>query len=98
MNRERHWLFGAVDPATNSIHLVGLFPRRTIETTKMFLADLAENHSIEDAEFLIDGPRGSTPRCSIVDSHSGGKCSGIANRSTDVARDQASDERLLQLV
>jgi len=52
---ERFWLYGAVDPVSGRILHVGLYPSRNTATTRMFLAELAEKHHVEDAEFLVDG-------------------------------------------
>lgn len=52
---ERYWLYAAVDPETNVILHVRLYPTRTIVTTKMFLQELSNKHSVEDAEFFVDG-------------------------------------------
>lgn len=50
----RYWLYAAVDPETNGILHVRLYPTRTIVTTKMFLRTLNEKHSVDDAEFFVD--------------------------------------------
>jgi transposase-like protein len=52
---ERFWLYAANGPDTNVIHHVAQYFTRTVATTKMFLADLAEKHEVEDAAFLVDG-------------------------------------------
>lgn len=52
---DRFWLYAAVDPDTNVILHVGLYPTRTTALTKMFLRELAEKHDVEDAEFFVDG-------------------------------------------
>lgn len=55
LNGERFWLYAAVVPETNiSLH-VRLNTSRTIVLTKMFLRELPEKHSVEDAEFFVDG-------------------------------------------
>lgn len=55
VNGERYWLYGAVNPETSEILHVRLYPTRTIVLTKQFLRELAEKHSVEGAEFLVDG-------------------------------------------
>ena len=55
VNGERYWLYMAVDPETNDILHLRLFPSRTTVLTKRFLRELADNHAVEDAEFLVDG-------------------------------------------
>lgn len=41
VNYERHWLHVAVDPDTNALLHVRLFPTRTTQLTIAFLCDLA---------------------------------------------------------
>ena len=55
VNGERFWLYAAVDPKTNVILHVRLYPSRNIALTKRFLRELREKHSIDDAEFFVDG-------------------------------------------
>jgi transposase-like protein len=55
LNDERYWLYAAVDPATNRLLHVRLFPTRTLALTEMFLAELREKHLVDDATFLVDG-------------------------------------------
>ena len=55
VNDQRYWLYAAVDPDTNHLLHVRLFPTRTTALTEMFLADLREKHLVEDATFLVDG-------------------------------------------
>lgn len=55
VNGERFWLFAAVDPSSNRILHIRLFPTRTTAITKIFLSELEEKHEIEDARFLVDG-------------------------------------------
>ena len=52
---ERYWLYLAVDPETNVILHLRLYPARNNGLTKRFLRELAEKHDVEDAEFLVDG-------------------------------------------
>ena len=52
---ERYWLYMAVEPETNYILHLRLFPSRTLVLTKLFLRELADKHDIEDAEILVDG-------------------------------------------
>lgn len=54
VNGERFWIFGAVDPDTDRILHIRLFPHRTTVTTKLFLDELADKHAVDDAEFLVD--------------------------------------------
>ncbi|MDQ2055294.1 IS6 family transposase [Halobellus sp. H-GB7] len=55
VNDQRYWLFAAVDPDTNRLLHVRLFPTRTQALTEMFLAELREKHLVDDAIFLVDG-------------------------------------------
>jgi transposase-like protein len=55
VNDQRHWLYTAVDPATNEILHVRLFQTRTTQLTVLFLRELREQQQIEKATFLVDG-------------------------------------------
>jgi putative transposase len=55
LDDERYWLYAAVDPATNRLLHVRLFPTRTTALTSMFLSELREKHQVDDATFLVDG-------------------------------------------
>jgi len=55
VNNQRYWLFAAVDPDTNRLLHVRLFPTRNQALIEMFLAELREKHLVDDAIFLIDG-------------------------------------------
>ena len=55
VNGERFWLYAAVDPETNEILHIGLYSARTAVATKLFLRELQKKHSIDDAEFFVDG-------------------------------------------
>ncbi|WP_435346737.1 IS6 family transposase [Haloarchaeobius sp. HRN-SO-5] len=55
LNDERYWLYAAVDPATNRLLHVRLYPTRTQALTEMFLSELREKHLVDDAVFLVDG-------------------------------------------
>jgi transposase-like protein len=52
---ERFWLDGAVNPETNQILHIRLYPTRNTAVTQMFLNELDEKHDIRDAEFFVDG-------------------------------------------
>jgi len=49
INDEQFWLFAAVNPETNHLLHVRLFPTRTTVTTRMFLDELREKHLVDDA-------------------------------------------------
>ena len=55
LNGDDHWLYGAVDPATNEIIHVSLFPATTKQTTRWFLAELHRQCRLDDVVFLVDG-------------------------------------------
>lgn len=54
LNDQRYWLYAAVDPATNRLLHVRLYPTRTQAITEMFLSELKEKHQVADAVFLVD--------------------------------------------
>ena len=54
LNDNRYWLSAAVDPATNRLLHVRLFPTRTQVLTEMFLTELREKHLLDEATFLVD--------------------------------------------
>ena len=51
---KRYWLYAAVDPETNEFLHVRLYTTRNNRTTKQFLRELCEKHSVKDSTFLID--------------------------------------------
>ena len=53
-NDERFWLYVAVDPETNCLLHMKLYPTRNLAITEIFLAELQEKHLIDDALFLVD--------------------------------------------
>ena len=55
INGDRFWLIAAVDPDTDIILHVGVYPSRNTAITKVFLRALQDKHAIDDAEFLVDG-------------------------------------------
>jgi transposase-like protein len=55
VNGQRHWLYAAVDPATNEILHVRLFQTRTTQLTLLVLRELQQQQQVEQATFLIDG-------------------------------------------
>jgi len=54
INGADYWLYGAVDPNTNEIIHVRLFPATTKQTTRWFLADLHRRCQLDGVEFLVD--------------------------------------------
>ncbi|WP_136591665.1 IS6 family transposase [Salinigranum halophilum] len=57
VNDEQYWLYAAVDPDTNKIHHIRLFPTYTTALTEIFLRELREKHDVSDAVFLVDGAK-----------------------------------------
>ena len=49
-----HWLYSAVDPQTNEILHVNLFPTTTKQTTRWFLDELRRRYQLDDVLFLVD--------------------------------------------
>ena len=54
INGADYWLYGAVDPNTNKIIHVRLFPATTKQTTRWFLTDLHHRCQLDGVEFLVD--------------------------------------------
>ena len=48
LHGEEFWLYGAVDPETNEILHLKLFPTTTKQTTGWFLADLHRRYQLDD--------------------------------------------------
>ena len=55
VNGKEHWLYGAVDPETNEIFHLSLFPLTTKQTTRWFLTEVHRRCQLDDPEFLVDG-------------------------------------------
>lgn len=54
LHGQEHWLYDTVDPATNEILHVSLFPITTKQTTGCFLDELHRRYQLEDVLFLVD--------------------------------------------
>jgi len=54
LDGQDHWLYGAVDPQTNEILHVSLFPTTTKQTTRWFLDELHRRYQLNDVLFLVD--------------------------------------------
>jgi len=54
LHGQQFWLYGAVDPYTNEILHVSLYPTTTKQTTRWFLTDLHQRYRLNDVEFLVD--------------------------------------------
>ena len=54
LHGQEFWLYGAVDPQTNEILHVRLFPTANKQTTRWFLADLHRRYQLDDVVFLVD--------------------------------------------
>jgi transposase-like protein len=55
LNNKQYWLYAAVDPGTNRLLHVRLYPTRNNAISSIFLSGLREKHWVEDSVFLIDG-------------------------------------------
>ncbi len=47
------WLYGAVDPQTNEILHINLFPTATKQTTRWFLAEFHRRYQLNGVLFLV---------------------------------------------
>jgi putative transposase len=54
LHGQEHWLYGAVDPNTNEILHVSLFPTTTKQTTRWFLDELHRRYQLDGVLFLVD--------------------------------------------
>jgi transposase-like protein len=54
INGDDYWLYGAVDPETNELLHIRLFPTTTKQTTRWFLAELHRRYQLTDVLFLVD--------------------------------------------
>jgi transposase-like protein len=54
INGDDYWLYGAVDPETNEILHLRLFPATTKQTTRWFLTELHRRYQLDHVEFLVD--------------------------------------------
>jgi len=54
LHGQDHWLYSAVDPQTNEILHVSLFPTTTKQTTRWFLDELHRRYQLDDVLFLVD--------------------------------------------
>ena len=55
LNNQRYWLYTAVDPNTNRLLYVRLYPTRTTAISSMFLSELREKVQVDDEVALVDG-------------------------------------------
>ena len=54
LHGQQFWLYGAVDPQTNEILHLSLFPTATKQTTRWFLTELHHRYQLDDVVFLVD--------------------------------------------
>jgi len=54
LDGQEFWLYGVVDPQTNEILHVSLFPTATKQTTRWFLTELHRRSQLAGVEFLVD--------------------------------------------
>ena len=55
LNDEQFWLYAAVDPLTNRLLHVRLFPSRNSAVSSIFFKELLQKHDVENSLFLVDG-------------------------------------------
>jgi transposase-like protein len=55
LHGREYWLYAAVDPRTNEIAHVSLYPTTNKTTTRQFLTELHRRYQLDDIVFLIDG-------------------------------------------
>ena len=54
LHGQEYWLYGAVDPETNEILHVSLFPTTTKQAERWFLVELHRHYPLDDVVFLVD--------------------------------------------
>ena len=54
LHSQKFWLYGAVDPYTNEILHLSLYPTATKQMTRWFLTELHRRYQLDDVEFLVD--------------------------------------------
>jgi len=54
LHGQQFWLYGAVDPQTNEILHVSLYPTANKQTTRWFLTELHRRYQLDNVEFLVD--------------------------------------------
>jgi len=54
LHGQKYWLYGAVDPQTNKILHVSLFPTATKQPTRWFLDELHRRYQLDNVLFLVD--------------------------------------------
>ena len=54
LHGQQFWLYGAVDPYTNEILHVSLYPTANKQMTRWFLTELHRRYQLNNVEFLVD--------------------------------------------
>jgi len=54
LHGQKFWLYGAVDPYTNEILHVSLYPTANKQATRWFLTELHRRYQLNGVEFLVD--------------------------------------------
>ena len=54
LHGQKFWLYGAVDPQTNEILHVSLYPTANKQTTRWFLTELHLRYQLDNVEFFVD--------------------------------------------
>jgi transposase-like protein len=81
LNDERYWLYAAVDPDTNRLLHVRLFPTRTQALTEVFLPEPREKHLVDERSFSSMAHRGCRPPATATASDSNMLLMGIGTPS-----------------
>jgi len=54
LHGQKFWLYGAVDPYTNEVLHVSLYPTANKQTTRWFLTELHQRYQFDNVKFLVD--------------------------------------------
>ncbi|WP_077152283.1 IS6 family transposase [Halorubrum tropicale] len=54
LHGQKFWLYAAVDPQTNEILHLSLYPTANKQTTRWFLTELHRRYQLNNVEFLVD--------------------------------------------
>jgi transposase-like protein len=63
LNDQQYWLYAAVDPETNELLHTALEPTTNTVIAHTFIAELRENHDVDDAVVLVDGSHSLKDAC-----------------------------------
>nr|WP_232745134.1 hypothetical protein [Halorubrum aethiopicum] len=54
LHGQKFWLYGVVDPQTNEIIHLSLYPTTNKQTTRWLLTELHRRHQLNNIGFLVD--------------------------------------------